>query len=183
MSATLATHIFNGQPYVIHSEAAAAGYFMKELMGIYLNLYPLVNGKLLAPDTSDLTPHERNHGKVIAVDDWAVPMDSWKNYLLNFTLNDLSPMTGQPASKYSRKRSYRTYIIEALGSDLVKIGRAGDCQARLKQLQTAQACELRILKDHPEDIEAVLHGLFATARVKGEWFRYTQAIKDWLSVN
>jgi len=66
-----------------------------------------------------------------------------------------------------------TYLIEAEGSHLVKIGIASDPVRRLRELQTGQPMELRLLWSIAGDYEHDLHVHFAAHRVRGEWFDLT----------
>ena len=58
--------------------------------------------------------------------------------------------------------------------DSVKIGISDNPEERLKQMQTGNPSELKILKTyHSDDAEATekaLHRIFDDARIQGEWF-------------
>lgn len=73
------------------------------------------------------------------------------------------------------------YFIRPVGkSSPIKIGRSkGSVKKRLQQLQTASPFQLEIvatLKAHPS-FEKTLHGVFAGARLCGEWFEGTAALQ------
>lgn len=64
------------------------------------------------------------------------------------------------------------YFIEAIGTNRVKIGLARSVAGRLRNLQSANAAELKVLRMYEGGLaeEAKFHELFATHRLKGEWF-------------
>jgi hypothetical protein len=65
------------------------------------------------------------------------------------------------------------YVVgSGRSGDPVKIGWSATPQDRLKSLQTASPCELRLLDMHPGPgtLEKFLHQEFAPRRVHGEWF-------------
>ena len=66
-----------------------------------------------------------------------------------------------------------TYLVAADGTHLVKIGIAKDPMRRLKELQTGQPMELRLLWSVAGNYENDLHVHFAAYRVRGEWFDLT----------
>ena len=63
-----------------------------------------------------------------------------------------------------------TYFIQA-GDGPVKIGRATDVAARLRELQVGNPEKLKILCATKLLSEAQAHELFAEDRLRGEWFR------------
>jgi hypothetical protein len=66
------------------------------------------------------------------------------------------------------------YFIQA--GDRVKIGFAKDVAARLAQLQTGNACRLKLLAVIPNGSHALerrLHAFFAEHRVRNEWFQFS----------
>lgn len=69
-----------------------------------------------------------------------------------------------------------TYVIEAVGLDLVKIGKTTDIWKRLSVLQVSNAAELRLVAWLAGDVEDGLHQLLAEHRVRGEWFRYVPEV-------
>ncbi|UOR07475.1 GIY-YIG nuclease family protein [Hymenobacter aerilatus] len=76
------------------------------------------------------------------------------------------------------KRDYYTYVIEAEGLNMVKIGRAINVRSRLKQLQTGSPAKLYLLYSVAEDIEAELHQLLRFYRAEGEWFKSDTYVLD-----
>jgi hypothetical protein len=120
-------------------------------------------------------------GVTFEVDDWYVKLDDWQRNLRNLHLNGMLPKKGKASPAKPKKRAYRTYIIEAEGTGMVKIGRAADCLARLHQLQTGSFAPLTLLADIEQDIEAKLHRLFKSSHSRGEWFNYTDEIKQYLA--
>ena len=73
------------------------------------------------------------------------------------------------------------YFIQAFGQKeliLIKIGKASDPQARLRQLQTGSPIKLKMLgtvkcrdDSHARSIEKLAHNIFHEQRRRGEWFR------------
>ncbi|HYT91147.1 MAG TPA: GIY-YIG nuclease family protein [Gemmataceae bacterium] len=75
------------------------------------------------------------------------------------------------------------YFVEAVGQERIKIGKADNPEARVMQLQTGSAVELRLLgviADQPSR-EAELHAAFAKDRVQGEWFHATAELRDYIA--
>lgn len=70
-----------------------------------------------------------------------------------------------------------TYVIEAVGTGTVKIGKSGDVRARIAQLQTSNANELRLIANLRGDVERMLHSHLVDHRVTGEWFRWTPEVQ------
>lgn len=68
------------------------------------------------------------------------------------------------------------YLIESAG--LVKIGRAGNPQRRLRQLAAINASPVELLHqiatDNASWLESYLHALYAALRVRGEWFKLSE---------
>lgn len=63
------------------------------------------------------------------------------------------------------------FIRSKLG---IKVGFSDDVESRLKQLQTGNACRLKLMAVIPRasrDIEQEFHLLFAKWRMEGEWFQ------------
>lgn len=73
-----------------------------------------------------------------------------------------------------------TYFIEAIGQNLVKIGVAHNVERRLAQLQTACPFDLQILCAIEDDYEELLHTVFESERVRGEWFRLSVRIREFI---
>lgn len=65
------------------------------------------------------------------------------------------------------------YFVQAGENGPIKIGRADDVYARLDNLQTGNAEELRLLVhvDGDRALEGTLHTHFDKDRIRGEWFR------------
>lgn len=77
-----------------------------------------------------------------------------------------------PKQKATGAKSH-TYLVAAEGSPLVKIGIAKDPMRRLRELQTGQPMELRLLWSVAGNYENDLHVHFAAYRMRGEWFDLT----------
>jgi hypothetical protein len=79
----------------------------------------------------------------------------------------------------SEKKAQKTYFI--YDGEYIKIGRARSPRHRLKELQTGNPRELRLLVILPTDREAEYHKRFSHLRVKGtEW--HTPAEEIWHEV-
>ena len=74
------------------------------------------------------------------------------------------------------------YLIEALGTGLVKIGYSNNPSKRLSGLQTASPHDLTLFRVLPGEIEDEhdLHQRFSIHRVRGEWFA-AGPVKAWLT--
>jgi Meiotically up-regulated gene 113 len=74
------------------------------------------------------------------------------------------------------------YFCQAASGGPVKIGYASDAEQRLKTLQTSHATELQLLNaiEGSFEDEKALHKRFAAYRIKGEWFKYTGAVKRYI---
>jgi hypothetical protein len=70
------------------------------------------------------------------------------------------------------------YVIKAVGTQYVKIGRAADPIRRLKQMQTGVPMQLVLLavSDWPSAREKVIHVALKPYHVRGEWFTMCQEI-------
>lgn len=95
---------------------------------------------------------------------------------------DVQPTPEQPSPANTPPRSPKqkatgttphTYLVAADGTHLVKIGIAKDPMRRLRELQTGQPMDLRLLWSIAEDYERDLHVHFDAYRVRGEWFDLT----------
>lgn len=68
-----------------------------------------------------------------------------------------------------------TYFIQAGENGPIKIGKAGDVDKRLRDLQVSNHEELRLLLVLPRaDVERFIHRRFAHCRRRGEWFEPTE---------
>jgi hypothetical protein len=67
------------------------------------------------------------------------------------------------------------YLIQARNTGSIKIGVAKDCHSRLKQLQTGNAAELRLIHYFIGygNLERPLHKELKRFKEKGEWFSYS----------
>lgn len=76
------------------------------------------------------------------------------------------------------------YAIQAVGLDLVKIGKAKDPEKRLKMLQTGSAVPLHLVASVAwSDLhEGMIHRRFAAHRRLGEWFEINDEISEFVQV-
>ena len=71
------------------------------------------------------------------------------------------------------------YFMLSSSTGLVKIGSSGDPDRRLRDLQMASGERISLLTTEPggEAHEKALHRRFKASRVRGEWFRHSEAIR------
>tara|TARA_Y100001937_G_C7123804_1_gene333899 strand:- start:322 stop:1113 length:792 start_codon:yes stop_codon:yes gene_type:complete len=74
------------------------------------------------------------------------------------------------------------YFIESLESKKIKIGTSKNPKARLKQLQTSNPSQLKILKVIPGGFakEFQIHRKFSQSRVCGEWFKDSEELRKYI---
>lgn len=78
----------------------------------------------------------------------------------------------------------KVYLLRDSNTGLVKIGRTTDINKRLSSLQTGHPSHLQLL--HTIDCadyileEAFLHSILRYFRTRGEWFRLSDDIIEWL---
>jgi hypothetical protein len=77
-----------------------------------------------------------------------------------------------------KKPQISTYVVEAVGTGTVKIGKSNNIAARIASLQTSNANELRLIAQLKGDVEATLHSQLAAYRLSGEWFRLTPEVES-----
>ena len=75
------------------------------------------------------------------------------------------------------------YAIEAVGSGMVKFGRAKNPKNRLKELSTGSPHPLRLLAmaNWNDDVERLIHAAFRHLRVNGEWFKEDDHVKMFIA--
>ena len=83
---------------------------------------------------------------------------------------------------FSDGRPLMIYFIREEGSDYVKIGRTRMPGDRLRELQVSNPRKLRIVKlfKAPPKAEPILHTLFREERVRGEWFKISQRMSQFI---
>ena len=79
------------------------------------------------------------------------------------------------------------YMIRAIGTGYVKIGKAGglDIEPRLIQLQVGCPFELRVIArvvDWPDYMESVLHRHLHRDSIRGEWFKLGERTRQVLRI-
>lgn len=72
----------------------------------------------------------------------------------------------------------RTYFVLNKDAGAVKIGTSDFPQERLAQLQTGSPSELELILTIDSDVEEELHRRFSDHRIRGEWFRFDGAVKE-----
>ena len=88
----------------------------------------------------------------------------------------VAKLTTQPRTLISNgPRTERLYVLRAVGTNLVKVGRAKDVKLRLKSLQTGCPHPLVVCLEADVSIgsETRIHRRLAHLNTTGEWFRLT----------
>jgi hypothetical protein len=83
------------------------------------------------------------------------------------------------ARKPTKTRPEITYLIEAVGLEMVKIGKTTNIETRLGCLRSACPVEVRLL-GVCSVAEDAAHSEFNHLRVRGEWFRLTKEIRSFI---
>lgn len=81
------------------------------------------------------------------------------------------------AKRWEVQGKRMTYAIEAVGTGLIKIGRARDIRERMWKLQHTCPVELRTIASTPDDIERRLHIELDQHRAFAEWFHLNDAVR------
>ena len=80
-------------------------------------------------------------------------------------------------------KSY-VYFIHNINQGLVKIGKTNDAPRRFKEISNYSFDPLSVLLEIETDdacaLERALHRKFSRWRIKGEWFKYSDAIKEYI---
>jgi len=86
--------------------------------------------------------------------------------------------TGGDGNNSSSYGSNYVYYVSCRSTGLVKIGVSRNPWSRLKDLQTAAGSKYEMLASIKTDMrsEVEVHKLFSASRVRGEWFKYTEAL-------
>jgi hypothetical protein len=89
------------------------------------------------------------------------------------------------ARRQPARRLEQIYIIGFDGDDRVKIGITGDLKARLRSFATGNPSEIKVHVAFSGNVrdERELHRRFAADRLKGEWFRLSTAITEFIIEN
>ena len=97
-----------------------------------------------------------------------------------------SPLTAED-ERYIEEPFYRqspgfVYFIQAGEGGPIKIGYSSDPRVRAGDLQTAHHEQLRLLCTTPGDmaLEAKLHKRFKRSRIRGEWFRPSWFLRQYI---
>lgn len=84
-------------------------------------------------------------------------------------------------SRSAKPRHQHVYFIQSIHGGPVKIGRAEDVNARLRELQTAHPYPLKVLAVIPyggKAMEQDLHERLAADRLTGEWFKDSSSLRE-----
>lgn len=81
------------------------------------------------------------------------------------------------------KRAKSTYFFYDSVTGKVKIGCSDDIQRRQREFETAYPCKLTLLALLPESEwpESAIHGRFLSDHFRGEWFEYSDGIKEFVA--
>ena len=101
-----------------------------------------------------------------------------EDYLIPIESLDICVIPPYPLKK---PKAFNTYFIVNESKTLVKIGKATDVERRLKEISTISPESLTIILVINKDIEFQLHGEFEMYRKNGEWFEFSEEIKDYIS--
>ena len=85
-------------------------------------------------------------------------------------------------SYLSKTRLTNIYFIMAVGTNMIKIGKADNVKKRIKNMQTGNHNKLILLASYkaPHDEEGYLHHKLRKYRSRGEWFHLSDTIIDLL---
>ena len=78
------------------------------------------------------------------------------------------------------------YFVEAVGTNLCKIGFASELRTRIKDLMWSNACTLQILgyiENSSPTAETELHAKFNAINHHGDWFYMTKELKEFIDCN
>ena len=121
--------------------------------------------KEIAPDTcpdgfEDLPGADIGYGMIY-------PLGSVANHFIEMQ---------RELEKKMEANSQRLYFIQVGDHGPIKIGTANDVHSRLKNLQCASPCELRVVRemDGGKRLEGAAHKRFAAQHIRGEWFAITE---------
>ncbi len=64
----------------------------------------------------------------------------------------------------------KTYFIMESSTKLIKIGKSKDPERRIKDLQTSNPKELKLILEIEGDYEKEFHNIFSGKRISGEWY-------------
>jgi hypothetical protein len=81
---------------------------------------------------------------------------------------------------YRKLNDKFVYFIFDVKSEAVKIGKTNNIFRRFRSFQIAHPNILELLATYPENIERKLHKLFKKYHIRGEWFEYSEEIKEWI---
>ena len=83
----------------------------------------------------------------------------------------------QQAKRWEVHGAFMTYVVEAVGTGMVKIGRARDMHERMLDIQSMCPVPLRVIATCDEDIERRMHDACDADRAHGEWFKHSERVK------
>lgn len=74
------------------------------------------------------------------------------------------------------------YFVEAVGTNRIKIGITKNINSRLSSLECNSPYKLNLIYAFPGYIskEKEIHKRFEHLRIKGEWFKYTNEVKQYI---
>lgn len=132
-------------------------------------------------------PTDDQKGVPIAVlDRWVAETLAYEESRATPALIGAAPpvLTSAAASKRAREQwDQRVYFMRCLACGLVKIGFSKNVRARRAQLNRSGEHIVEVLGVHVGDrwTEAQVHGTFARDRVRGEWFRASDDLMDYIA--
>ena len=75
------------------------------------------------------------------------------------------------------------YFIREEGSNYVKIGSSCNPERRIEDIQTSNPRKLELVRmiDGGDRAETILHSIFKKDRVRGEWFRISKELEQFMN--
>lgn len=112
-----------------------------------------------------------------------MPLSSWTHFSFRYVEFEPRWNLDREPARAEKNSPGSIYVIEAAGSDCVKIGFSRDTASfRLSQLQTGCPFELVVLGSMPgtQADEKSIHHQFRKYRIRGEWFRVEGPISEFI---
>jgi hypothetical protein len=125
-------------------------------------------GHKVTPFVSLISTNELIFNELGELIDVLVPAENYHAHLIKNT------------ERPKKEERVHTYFILCEGTNFIKIGKTKDIKKRIEMLQTGLPQKLRLVASVREDIENKLHKRFAHLRHNGEWFQFTQEIKNFI---
>lgn len=98
-------------------------------------------------------------------------------------MRDIGHLRKLQRQSLSRSPRSRVYFAQEGAAGPIKIGTAVDVHARVKSFSTGNSSEVRLLAMLQGDrsVENLLHSIFSEAHLRGEWFRPTPSLLQFIA--